>query len=102
MEQPQNEFPLIDVLDSLLAASICCYAATVVTTAATQSSMPCLCLKAGLNSCVCPSEGPVVFLDAVFVMKVKVFLITSFSKFSDQLLLQKRFLRNKGIRKLFF
>ena len=52
VEQPQNECQLIDIiLDSLLAASVCCH--VVVIHICLYPSRG-LCLKVGLNSCIRP------------------------------------------------
>ena len=90
VEQPQYEFQLIDILDYLLAASICCHRDRHRWNAVVHALRPTrgLCLKADLNFCVLPSggrlglSGPNLshhFFSDNFFLRV--------SKFSDQLLL---------------
>ena len=106
VEQASDQCQLIDILDSLLAASICCqrgrHRCNAVIHASIQPTRG-LCLKANLNFCVRPFEGRLRIAFNYFSHRFfsdNRFL--RFSKFSDQLLCQKLFLRKRKYRKRFF
>ena len=97
---PQNECHLFYILDFLLAASICCHRGrrrcNTVIHACLQPTRG-LCLKAYLNFCVRPFGERLRIANNYFSHHFS----SVFSKFSDQLLHRKRFLRKKGSENVF-